>query len=109
MLAAARHLLLHVHVHHFLKVEMMGAICVNVIASIFTRIFAVVLVVILRESSTCVGSQAYLLESNLGHLNIEFLVGSGLVQFTLCPRRCLKEGGRAESSSTDGQNNQSVK
>ena len=24
------------------------------------------------------------------HLNIEFLVWSGLVQFTLCSRRCLK-------------------
>lgn len=53
-----------------------------------------------RRTSLFVGVNWIQFGSNLGHLNIEFLVGSGLVQFTLCSRRCLKEGGEESSSTT---------
>ena len=43
-----------------------------------------------------------------GHLKVEFLVRSGLVQFTLCSRRCLRGGGGVRFND-DSQDNQRAK
>lgn len=53
-----------------------------------------------RLTSLFVGVDWIQFGSNLGHLNIEFLVWSGLVQFILCSRRCLKRWAEFSSTTT---------